>query len=112
MSEANEVKQKVIEVLKSIYDPEIPINIYDLGLVYEVNVSENTIEVVIGLTTPLCPIAHIVLYQVESVLKQYFSDKNVVVKLDLERLWSPERMTEEGRKLFRLLYGHNILEKK
>lgn len=107
-----DVKQKIIELLKTVYDPEIPINIYDLGLVYEINVTDDMIEVVLGLTTPFCPIAHLVVYQVESILKQYFKDKKIEVKLDLERLWSPEKMTEEGRKLFRVLYGYDILEKK
>lgn len=112
MVNAEEIRQKVIELLRSVYDPEIPINIYDLGLVYEVNVIDETIEVVVGLTTPFCPIAHIVVYQVESMLKDHFKDKKVVVRLDLERIWTPERMSEEGRKLFKLLYGYDILEKK
>lgn len=112
MGSSEEIKQKVIELLRTVYDPEIPINIYDLGLVYEVNVVGETIEVVLGLTTPFCPIAHIVVYQVESILKENFKDRNIVVRLDLERMWSPEKMSEEGRKLFKLLYGYDILNKK
>jgi len=109
---AGDTREKVIALLKTVYDPEIPINIYDLGLVYDINITDDTIEVVLGLTSPLCPIAHVVVYQVESLLKQHFTDKKVVVRLDLERAWSPERMTEEGRKLFKILYGYDILEKK
>ncbi|MEM1644957.1 MAG: metal-sulfur cluster assembly factor [Ignisphaera sp.] len=112
MNSVEEIKQKIIELLRTVYDPEIPINIYDLGLVYEVNVAGETIEVVLGLTTPFCPIAHIVVYQVESILKENFKDRNIVVRLDLERMWSPEKMSEEGRKLFKLLYGYDILDKK
>jgi metal-sulfur cluster biosynthetic enzyme len=112
MGNVEDVKQKVLELLRTVYDPEIPINIYDLGLVYEVNVDENSIEVILGLTTPFCPIGYLVVYQVETLLKEHFKDKNVMVRLDLERQWSPERMTEEGRKLFKLLYGYDILEKK
>jgi len=112
MNNPEEVKQKVLELLKTVYDPEIPINIYDLGLVYEVNVNEDAIEVVLGLTTPFCPIAHLVVYQVEVLLKEHFKDKNIVVRLDLEKPWTPEKMTEEGRKFFKILYGYDILEKK
>lgn len=112
MDNVEEVKQRVLELLKTVFDPEIPINIYDLGLVYEINVDNDAIEVILGLTTPFCPIAHLVVYQVETLLKEHFKNKNVVVKLDLERQWSPERMTEEGRKLFKILYGYDILDKR
>ena len=111
MSSPEDVKRRVIEALKTVYDPEIPINIYDLGLVYDVKVDSDSIEVVMGLTTPFCPIAYLVVSQVESVLRQHFSDKKVSVRLDLDRLWSPERMTEEGRRLFKLLYGYDIAER-
>jgi metal-sulfur cluster biosynthetic enzyme len=49
---------------------------------------------------------------VEVLLKEHFKDKNIVVRLDLEKPWTPEKMTEEGRKLFKILYGYDILEKK
>lgn len=109
---SDDIRQKIIELLKTVYDPEIPINIYDLGLIYEINVKDDVIEVVVGLTTPFCPIAHLVVYQVESILKQNFRDKKIEVKLDLEKTWTPERMTEEGRKIFKALYGYDILGKK
>jgi len=110
-SMADEVKQKVIEILKNVYDPEIPINIYDLGLIYEINVNDTDIEVVLGLTTPFCPIAHLVVYQAESMLKEHFKNKNISIRLDLGRQWTPERMTEEGRKIFKALYGYDPAEK-
>lgn len=109
--EKEEIKQKVIEILKNVYDPEIPINIYDLGLVYEVNVNENNIEIVLGLTTPLCPIAHLVVYQVKYALKEYFKNMNIDIKLDLNKMWTPEKMSEEGRKIFKSIYGYDPIEK-
>lgn len=109
---SEDIRQKIIELLRTVYDPEIPINVYDLGLVYSINVADDSIEVVLGLTTPFCPVAYFIVYQVESLLKQHFRDKKINVRLDLERFWTPERMTEEGRKLFKILYGYDILEKR
>jgi len=108
----NTLKEKVIEMLKNVYDPEIPINIYDLGLVYSINVTSNDIEVTLGLTTPFCPVAYLVVQQAEEALKRAFPDKNIRVKLDFERIWNPSMMTEEGRKLFKLLYGYDPVERK
>jgi len=102
--------QRIIEVLKSIYDPEIPINIYDLGLVYSIKISDSDLEVTLGLTTPFCPIAYLVVQQTENALKEAFPDKNIKVKLDLERQWTPAMMSEEGRKLFKFLYGYDPAE--
>jgi len=106
----NEIKQKVIEVLKGVYDPEIPINIYDLGLVYSIKVSDSELEITLGLTTPFCPIAYLIVQQAERALKEVFPNKNIKIKLDVERLWNPTMMTEEGRKLFKLLYGYDPAE--
>jgi len=104
------LKQKVVEVLRSVYDPEIPINIYDLGLVYSINVQDSIIEVTVGVTTPFCPVAYLVVEQAERALKQAFPDKEIKVILDLERQWSPAMMTEEGKKLFKALYGYDPME--
>jgi metal-sulfur cluster biosynthetic enzyme len=106
----NEIKQKVVEVLKGVYDPEIPINIYDLGLVYSIKVSDSELEITLGLTTPFCPIAYLIAQQAERALKEVFPNKNIKIKLDVERLWNPTMMTEEGRKLFKLLYGYDPAE--
>lgn len=106
----SEEVRKVVEALRKVYDPEIPINIYDLGLVYSIDVNESSITVVLGVTSPLCPIANLIAYQAERALKEAFPDKEVKVILDLGRLWSPQRMTEEGRKLFKLIYGYDPLD--
>jgi metal-sulfur cluster biosynthetic enzyme len=104
------LKQKVVEVLRSVYDPEIPINIYDLGLVYSINVQDGIIEVTVGVTTPFCPVAYLVVKQAERALKQAFPDKEIKVILDLERQWSPAMMTEDGKKLFKAIYGYDPME--
>jgi|UniRef100_A0A7J2U2U0 metal-sulfur cluster biosynthetic enzyme len=109
-AEKEEFRQRIVNVLKSVYDPEIPINIYDLGLVYSISINNSDLEVTLGLTTPFCPIAYLVVQQAENALKQAFPDKNIKVKLDLERQWSPSMMTDEGKKLFKLLYGYDPSE--
>jgi len=105
--DVDEIKKKVIEVLKNIYDPEIPINIYDLGLLYSIDVKDNKVDVTLGVTSPFCPIAYIIIEQVKNALKNLFPEKEIEVHLDLEKLWSPKMMTEDGRKLFKLLYGYD-----
>ncbi len=107
---SEELKQRVIEVLRKVYDPEIPINIYDLGLVYSITIHDNVIEVELGVTTPFCPMAYLVAQQAEQALRSAFPDKEVRVRLNLEQLWEPTKMTENGRKLFKQLYGYDPLE--
>jgi len=108
--EVDEIKKKIVEVLKTIYDPEIPINVYDLGLVYSIEVTDKSIRVEMGLTTPFCPVAYIVVDQAERALKNAFPDKEIQVTLNLEKPWSPEMMTEEGRVFFKMLYGYDPKE--
>ena len=105
--DVDEIKKKIIEALKNIYDPEIPINIYDLGLLYSIDVKDNKVDVTLGVTSPFCPIAYIIIEQVKNALKNLFPEKEIEVHLDLEKLWSPKMMTEDGRKLFKLLYGYD-----
>ena len=107
MNSEEEVKKKVIEVLKNVYDPEIPINIYDLGLLYSIDIKDDRIDVTLGVTSPFCPIAYIIIEQVKKALTDALPDKKVEVHLDLERIWSPKMMTEDGRRLFKLLYGYD-----
>ena len=107
MGNEEEIKRKVIEALKNVYDPEIPINIYDLGLLYSIGIRDDRIDVTLGVTSPFCPIAYIIVEQTKNVLKNAFPDKEVEVHLDLNTPWSPKMMTEDGRKLFKLLYGYD-----
>jgi len=108
---SSDVRERVIEALKRVYDPEIPINIYDLGLVYEVRVEDRRIYVELGVTTPLCPLANVLPIYVEQQLRKEFPDYEIDVRVNLEKPWSPERMTEEGRKRFRELFGYDPLQR-
>jgi metal-sulfur cluster biosynthetic enzyme len=107
-----EIKKRVIEALRNVYDPEIPVNIYDLGLVYDIDVTDDlTIKVRLGVTTPGCPVAFQIAYMAEEAIRQAVPEaKDVQVDLDLETLWDPRRVTEEGRKQLMELFGYDVVE--
>ena len=93
-----EIKEAVIEVLKTIFDPEIPVNIYELGLVYEVNVMpENVVEIVMTLTSPSCPVAGTLPGEVEEKVKSVSGVTDGVVELVFEPAWNQEMMSEEAK---------------
>ena len=93
-----EIKEAVIEVLKTIFDPEIPVNIYELGLVYEVNVMpENVVEIVMTLTSPNCPVAGTLPGEVEEKAKSVSGVSDAVVELVFEPAWNQELMSDEAK---------------
>ena len=93
-----EIKEGVIEVLKTIFDPEIPVNIYELGLIYEVNVmAENVVEVVMTLTSPSCPVAGTLPGEVEEKVKTVSGVSDAVVELVFEPSWNQDMMSEEAK---------------
>ncbi|NPA96085.1 MAG: metal-sulfur cluster assembly factor [Crenarchaeota archaeon] len=110
MSSCGASVDRVVEVLRRVYDPELGISVYDLGLVYEIRVEGSKIFVELGVTSPFCPLAHVLPVQVERELRREFPGCEVEVRLNLERVWSPERMTEEGRRRFRELFGYDPVE--
>lgn len=107
-----EIKKKIIEALRSVYDPEIPVNIYDLGLVYDIQITDDLkAKVRLGVTAPGCPVAMQIAYMAEEAIRQHVPElKDVEVELDLETLWDPRRVTEEGRKLLMELFGYDVVE--
>jgi len=93
---ATGLKAEVIAVLQSIYDPEIPVNIYELGLIYDLEVDEETraVRVLMTLTTPMCPVAESMPGEVESRLRDIEGVGEIIVDLTWEPQWGPERMSE------------------
>lgn len=88
----------VVEALRTVYDPEIPVNIYDLGLIYDLTrAADGDIHVVMTLTTPGCPVAGILPQQVAEAAAAVDGVGAVVVELTWEPSWSPERMSEDAR---------------
>lgn len=94
-------KDTVLELLKSIIDPEIGLNIVDLGLIYDVKIDENTIEITMTLTTPGCPMHNSITDWVKRVLKMNYPNKEVKVNLVWEPRWTHERMSKEAKEILR-----------
>jgi len=93
-----ELKERVIEALKSIYDPEIPVDIYELGLIYDVEISEDGDAVVtMTLTTPHCPVAESMPQEVELRVLGVPGIRDAEVKLVWEPPWDPAKMSDEAR---------------
>jgi len=96
-TDPTELKQEIIRSIKTIYDPELPVNIYDLGLIYEVNISEsNEVTVVMTLTTPNCPSAVELPIKVEEAVKETKGVTKVVIDLTFDPPWDKTFMSEEA----------------
>ena len=99
------IKSKTIEVLKLIHDPEIPVNIWDLGLIYKVKVNKkNEIKIDMTLTSPTCPVAGYIPPEVESRVKQVVTEaKSVKLQLVWEPEWDQEMMSEEAKIILNMM---------
>lgn len=100
MSEATAetLEQRVVAVLKTVYDPEIPVDIYELGLIYEVEPrEEGELYVKMTLTSPMCPVAETLPIEVEEKLKTTDGVSSVTLELVWEPPWSPDMMSEAAR---------------
>jgi len=90
--------EKIMEVLKTIYDPEIPVDIYELGLIYDVFVSEDSdIKILMTLTSPNCPVAETLPVEVEEKVKVIEEIRNVEVEITFDPPWSQDLMSEEAK---------------
>ena len=96
---ANEdLKESVVEALKSVYDPEIPVDIYELGLIYDIDISEDGDAVVtMTLTTPHCPVAESLPNEVELRVLSVPGIRDAEVKLVWDPPWDPSKMSDEAR---------------
>ena len=92
------LKEKVITEIKKIYDPEIPVNIYELGLIYEIKVDkDNNVKVNMTLTTPNCPVAESLPNEVKNSVKEIKEVKDVDLKLVWEPPWDKSMMSESAK---------------
>jgi FeS assembly SUF system protein len=87
----------VIEALREIYDPEIPVNIYDLGLIYKIQIENGNAEVDMTLTTPGCPVAQSFPGMVESSIRKVAGVKNAKVELVWDPPWTQDNLSDEAR---------------
>jgi FeS assembly SUF system protein len=93
-----DVQNEAIQVIQTVYDPEIPVNIYELGLIYEVNVSnELNIEIVMSLTSPFCPAAQSMPAEIKEKLSAIEGVKEVEVRVTFEPQWSQDLMSEAAK---------------
>lgn len=90
--------EKIVTVLKTIYDPEIPVDIYELGLIYDVMVSEdNEIKILMTLTTPNCPVAESLPMEVEEKVRSMNEVKDCEVEITFDPPWTQDLMSEEAK---------------
>jgi len=95
---ARAIEEKVIEQLRSCYDPEIPVNIYELGLIYDIDVSaEGAVRIVMTLTSPACPVAGSLPPDVEARVRSIPGVKEAKVEVTWEPPWGPDKMTDAAK---------------
>ncbi len=93
-----DVQNEAIQVIQTVYDPEIPVNIYELGLIYEVNVSNDlNIEIIMSLTSPFCPAAQSMPAEIKEKLGNIEGVKEVTVTVTFEPPWSQDLMSEAAK---------------
>ena len=93
-----ELGEKIVEVLKTIYDPEIPVDIYELGLIYDVLVNtEYEVKILMTLTTPNCPVAESLPQEVEEKVKSMDIVKDCEVEITFDPPWTQDLMSEEAK---------------
>ncbi|MBT3442544.1 MAG: SUF system Fe-S cluster assembly protein [Flavobacteriaceae bacterium] len=94
----NELGEKIVRVLKTIYDPEIPVDIYELGLIYDVFVNEDShVKVLMTLTTPNCPVAETLPLEVEDKVRSIEEVVEAKVELTFDPPWTKDLMSEEAK---------------
>ena len=94
----SDIKNKVIEAVKKIYDPEIPVNIYELGLIYKIDVDEkNKVNVDMTLTSPNCPVAESLPNEVKENIKKVEGVSDVKLNLVWEPPWDKDKMSEAAK---------------
>ena len=92
-----EIRDQIIEEIKKIYDPEIPVNIWDLGLIYDINVGDKNITIEMTFTSPTCPMMEDILNQVRENVESVAYGRNVDVKLVWDPAWHVSKMSEQAR---------------
>lgn len=98
ITEHTKVEDKIVELLKTVYDPEIPVNIYDLGLIYKIDLSDDfALSVDMTITAPNCPAADFIIEDVRQRLETIKELKSVEVNLVFEPEWDKDMMSEEAK---------------
>ncbi len=94
----SELEQQIIEALKTVYDPEIPVDIYELGLIYEIDIQEDgKVNITMTLTSPMCPVAESLPMEVQQKVWEVDGVSEVVLNVVYDPPWNKEMMSEEAR---------------
>lgn len=98
MNNTENIKNEIVEQIKTVYDPEIPVNIFEMGLIYNISVDEelNT-KILMTVTAPNCPVADTLPMEVKNVVEQIPEIKSVWVELTFDPPWTPEKMTDAAK---------------
>ncbi|MFC7346453.1 SUF system Fe-S cluster assembly protein [Chryseobacterium zhengzhouense] len=93
-----DIGEEIISVLKTVYDPEIPVDIYELGLIYDVQISDEAdVKIIMTLTTPNCPVAETLPQEVKDKVKAVENVNEVELELTFEPSWNKDMMSEEAK---------------
>ena len=104
-TEVDALGERVIEALRTVYDPEIPVNIYELGLVYKIDIEDdNRVNVEMTLTSPACPVAGTLPGEVESRIREIDGVTDAAVEVVWDPPWHPGMMTEEAQLELGMMY--------
>jgi FeS assembly SUF system protein len=96
--EKTSIEERIVDVLKTVYDPEIPVNIYDLGLIYKIDVKDDaTVDIDMTFTAPTCPAADFILEDVRQKVDALDGVKSATVNLVFEPAWDQSMLSEEAR---------------
>ena len=96
--DTNNLGEEIVKVLKTIFDPEIPVDIYELGLIYDVLVNEDSeVKILMTLTTPNCPVAESLPMEVEEKVKSLDKVKSAEVEITFDPPWTQDLMSEEAK---------------
>ena len=93
----SELKEKIIENIKKVFDPEIPVNIYELGLIYDIKIDDGNVEVIMTLTSPFCPVAGSLPKEVAARVSEVYGVKKANVELVFEPPWTMDLMSNEAK---------------
>ena len=96
--EKTKIEERIVDVLKTVYDPEIPVNIYDLGMIYKIDVDEKgNLDMDMTFTAPSCPAADVILEDVRTKVESVDGVKSANINLVFDPVWDQSMMSEEAR---------------
>ena len=93
----SDLREAIINEIKKVYDPEVPVNIWDLGLIYDISINHDSVVIEMTFTSPTCPMMEDILSQVKSNVESVVNGKTVEVKLVWEPAWDLSRMSDVAR---------------